>query len=842
MSQTLDYSSIVATGAGWTNGANVATDDGTDYADCDPGGDDSSSGILKIALDNATDPLSSSSHIITVNAKRSSGTVLLYGTFTFSVELRESGTLRASFSTGNLTSTDADKTYTLTSAEANSITNYNNLELWVVGNCTHGTDGYQTGYLDYAKLVIPDLALPGEINGLAASDGRTDYIQLTWTADPLSSTYEVWHTNNGGAADITGLTGTSYNWTGGSDGTNYPFWIKGRNATGLSATFNTSTYGYELGDPSAPTSVNATDGTYSDKCRISWVDGGDAYNAAASYSVFRDGGSIASGITALLYDDTTGVAGTVYSYTVKATNAAATSAASTANNGNRAAPGVYTLTADGGTITIGLPSSTLLLYSALPPTYAGTGTGAVAFLGVGTGVKSSGGGSLYGRLDSYAFDFVWDHRPATLEIAAVDGETGALVAGPMTILTAESIAALHNSESRMSIALGSIAERLNRRAQEVLLTGEGGDEGTEEVAGKPAPLCFGKCKNIPGVRVSVNEQRWLVYRDRAHAQPQSVDAVWLGENLLDSAYYDVEYSYATGTVVSITGTDVLDGVKVTFDVTGAAAAGNLLADVAKYLLVDIGPLTAAEINTDRFSRMNTLFPFPINLYIEDASPLAGVLNFLTGAVAWWLPDRNGLIDMGLTIPPDYDTSAGTLAESEIISVTNEPFTPPAKVVAVGYDVNPVQMGENDLAGAAKGTARGLWSMLPYRRSAVSQTQFASVYPSARTPEDYVLPLTHRDDAMLVQRWINATYGRPMRFYRLVCRASALRFNVGDVITFSFSRWGLSTPCDYRIAEQSLNTDWTVSLVVWKNTTGWVLAGNNTAGEYLVSPTGAPLGV
>jgi hypothetical protein len=88
--------------------------------------------------------------------------------------------------------------------------------------------------------------------------------------------------------------------------------------------------------------VSATDGTSTANVTVTWT----AVPGAAGHKVFRATGTAAAtlvatlGATAATYADTTAVAGTVYTYTVKATTAAGESAVSAANTGwrNVAAP------------------------------------------------------------------------------------------------------------------------------------------------------------------------------------------------------------------------------------------------------------------------------------------------------------------------------------------------------------------------------------------------------------------------------------------------------------------------------------------------------------------------
>ena len=99
----------------------------------------------------------------------------------------------------------------------------------------------------------------------------------------------------------------------------------------LQTGYSYSCYATGVTIPDAPTDVSATD-TPSNKVTITWTAG---TGETGGHRVYRDGVDI-SGVVAhgtATFDDTTGVIGTVYAYTVKAINDAGLSAASSADNG-----------------------------------------------------------------------------------------------------------------------------------------------------------------------------------------------------------------------------------------------------------------------------------------------------------------------------------------------------------------------------------------------------------------------------------------------------------------------------------------------------------------------------
>jgi hypothetical protein len=167
---------------------------------------------------------------------------------------------------------------------------------------------------------------------------------------------------NYATANGTALAGTDYTVTSGTltwpDGTagnqtiNVP--ILNRSGTQGNRSFSlilSDAFGASLGSsasatvtitdsgtlPSAPMGVSASDGTFTDKVRVTW----EASSGATSYEVWRhmsDSSGSASKIsspdpTGTSYDDTSATAGTTYYYWVKAVNATGTSSFSLSDSG-----------------------------------------------------------------------------------------------------------------------------------------------------------------------------------------------------------------------------------------------------------------------------------------------------------------------------------------------------------------------------------------------------------------------------------------------------------------------------------------------------------------------------
>ena len=182
--------------------------------------------------------------------------------------------------------------------------------------------------------------------GVSASDGTyTDRVRVTWDAVAGATSYEVWRNNSDSSAAATriasSVAGTAYDDTTVVPGTTYWYWVKATSAHGTSAFSDSDSGRADPGGqpPEPPENVQATDGTYPDKVRVTW----NASVGATSYEVWRNlvdnltgATRIASSVTATTYDDTTAAAvGTVYYYWVKAVNAHGTSAALPGDPGHR---------------------------------------------------------------------------------------------------------------------------------------------------------------------------------------------------------------------------------------------------------------------------------------------------------------------------------------------------------------------------------------------------------------------------------------------------------------------------------------------------------------------------
>lgn len=205
-------------------------------------------------------------------------------------------------------------------------------------------------------------SVPDAPTTCVATDDQVGAILITCDPVATAETYSVWRATSLGGTKTeiaSGLGTPSFTDNTVTPETSYWYWMKAHNAAGASA-FSNAEEGFALNPiPAAPTGVSATNGLVG-KTTVTW----SASTYAATYSVWRQLGAgaaveLVNGLTALTYDDTTGLSGVDYTYTVRATNPQGTSGPSAGDVGFR-----YLNICAAGTITGGNEGLDRSYYSA----------------------------------------------------------------------------------------------------------------------------------------------------------------------------------------------------------------------------------------------------------------------------------------------------------------------------------------------------------------------------------------------------------------------------------------------------------------------------------------------
>ena len=160
-----------------------------------------------------------------------------------------------------------------------------------------------------------------------ASDGTFyDRVRITWDAVGGATGYNVYRNNvlvkeNTSSTTWDDMTVTS--------GVVYNYQLQTKQGACVSQKSPIET-GYACLTPPAPTGLNASDGSYSDRVALSW----NAASGATSYNIYRNSALLQSGVVGTTYNDFSVARGVIYTYEVESQNLCGPSSSkSTPNTG-----------------------------------------------------------------------------------------------------------------------------------------------------------------------------------------------------------------------------------------------------------------------------------------------------------------------------------------------------------------------------------------------------------------------------------------------------------------------------------------------------------------------------
>lgn len=144
-------------GGGTTNifeNINQVTPNDSDYvrSEVDP-----SSSVYITGLSSVTDPVSSSGHIVRYRYQKGESGGGAPGVIDVIIELREGTSVIASQTHNGITTTVTAGTFTLTGGEADSITDYSNLNIRLTSDKSSGTRT-SWGQITWAEFEVPNVA------------------------------------------------------------------------------------------------------------------------------------------------------------------------------------------------------------------------------------------------------------------------------------------------------------------------------------------------------------------------------------------------------------------------------------------------------------------------------------------------------------------------------------------------------------------------------------------------------------------------------------------------------------------------------------------------------------
>lgn len=365
---------------------------------------------------------------------------------------------------------------------------------------------------------------------------------------------------------------------------------------------------------------------------------------------------------------------------------------------------------------------------------------------------------------------------------AIDGRTAVLKRGSALSIAYSSFSSLFSgmgagwsiNRETISLQLADMTWRLNVALQTTLYGGNGGTDGTANLAGLPKPIVLGEVKNITPVLVDpvngVYQVNWRavrsIYTVREAGLPitQVVSSPGLGQWSPNNAAGTFTLGYSPSG-------------QITCDVQGDAGGTGYdpsIAGILKKLLKDLGAgLQDSDLDLTAFAQLAQDVPGVCGWFQDDTvtTVTAALGAVIQGIVGYVGANRSNQISPGIVKSP-LTTPAFTLQEEDIVAVTQvdppSSFFPPPERIRVGYQTN--WSPSNLLAGSISDADRAFLQTQYSIASAFSNT-VAAAYLAAQDPAVFPTILLNQSDAQARANQLLDLYapakGSRRRFFQIV---------------------------------------------------------------------------
>ena len=332
--------------------------------------------------------------------------------------------------------------------------------------------------------------------------------------------------------------------------------------------------------------------------------------------------------------------------------------------------------------------------------------------------------------------------------------------------------------------------------------------------GLTIPVALGECKNVKPILIDEVNDIYRVHDNSVCGYSSVVEAYDDGVALtLGVGYTD----NADGT---ITLAAPATGV-ITCDIDGAkfgspAAYKTKIADIAQGLLETCAGFSASDIDSTYITNCNTDIPYKVGCYVKSLSTVLEVLDTLiSGIPMWYTFTRLGKFRIGEFVAPT-GAADHTLGTVEIIDTTIQGESEEALIwrQIIKYDRNHYTISENSCCVGVT-LAQKAWFSEQWREDEYNDATIKNKYSLATEGDAIKSCLRLQADAIAVAtKWVNLL-GTQRRLYTFTVKPLTLAFEINDLITVPYPRFGLESGVDYRLI--GLKEDYTenkVELSLW----------------------------
>lgn len=388
-----------------------------------------------------------------------------------------------------------------------------------------------------------------------------------------------------------------------------------------------------------------------------------------------------------------------------------------------------------------------------------------------------------GELDDFA-GYAWDSREVEVRV----GEFGAGFSNFFTIFKGESKTIEFDDET-VEVVLRDNQEDFEIEFPPNVYTDV---SLSDNILGKPIPLCFGEVRNIEPVLIDSTNRVYQVNDGEINA----VSAVYEGGVALTlTTDYTVDLTNGKITLVAAP-----TGI-ITADIQGYVDSGSTYltsaADIAREIVTTFGGLAdPGDLDTASLTALNTANNSTVGIYVEKSTTILKVLDELANSVgAFYGFNRAGKFEMARlelasgTADADFDLT-------NIIEVQRQSSATPNHRVRVGYDKNYKVMSESDF-GSSVTTAQRDYLVRDMLFESDNTASIRTIYPNS---EELVIEalFAASSAASTEATRLLALYGSQRDFYKIRVKTQPYTLKLNDVVQIAFDRYNLTSGKKFRV--------------------------------------------
>ncbi len=369
---------------------------------------------------------------------------------------------------------------------------------------------------------------------------------------------------------------------------------------------------------------------------------------------------------------------------------------------------------------------------------------------------------------------------------------------------------VEGDEDEIIINLSDKQSILESNFEQNLYEGSGGLDGGEELAGKPKPLVYGACKNVPLTLVDSANLIYQVHDGSIEAVTKVFDRGVELTNEGDVADITGESVSASSFKTQLSGGYIKLGSnpdgRITANVQGDNTGGYVdeIGSITSRLLktkLDLSNFSDEEIDQGALNAIDQSINSSLGFYTQDSTNLKAVIDALfVPAQCYWAFSRLGEFTGGVLGSPSSPSLTLTADNIEDDSFEVLNVIPPAWRVSIEYDRSWLVQNEDDMASGAA-TAQKDFAKQQYRKITTENR-----IVRGKTTNAYEVSFSTLIDSETDALAQIARFEQMYRSQRQVIRIKALkllfRVFIGDVITLTLDRYGYESGKDFIITNVS----------------------------------------